>query len=286
MVRLMDLHDLRVEEQDLSTDDLSIAADTGESIEIMARGVSGANADDQLLESIDEETMLAYEHEDGTGELFAEETVENLNTDVHGKLRDAGLAAPTLKVPEGDEYQLVNDDSAAGSATVLYRQGNANMVRADAEGGPDNKNRTFISTAETTQTIAQGTTETVDIDTSANPGILRDFPYEEEVPPNREYDLQALAIDLDGDSGANVTLDSYRLQSEEREFLAKNSAFVDVDLAQYPNTDLTRMPYVFPAQPTFEPGDQLDIQVEATEGGTGDQDAVVNVSTVFYRREV
>lgn len=286
MVNLLDLHDIRVEEQDLSSDDLLIEADTGESLEILARGVSGANADDQILESIDEETMLAYEHEDASGELFPEEVVENLNTDIHAELRGMGLSAPTLKVPEGDEYQLVNDSSDAGTATVLYRQGRAQDVSPNDPGHPDTKERTFVSTAETTQTIAQGTTEVVDIETSANPGILRDWPYEEDVPPNREYDLQALMFDLDGDSGGNVTLDTFRLQSEEREFLAKDSAFVDVNLAQYPNTDLTRMPYVFPEEPTFSPGDSLDIQVEATEGGTGDQDAVVNVTTVFYRREV
>jgi len=286
MVRLLSLHDMRVEEQDLSTDDLLIEADSGESLEILARGVSGANADDQILESIDEETMLAYEHEDGTGELFPEETVQTLNTDIHGSLRDMGMNAPTLKVPEGDEYQLVNDDSDAGTATVLYRQGRSQDVSPNEPGHPDNKTRTFVSTAETTQTITASSVETVDIETSAQPGILRDFPYEEEVPPNREYDLQAVMFDLDGDSTGDVQLNSFRLQSEEREFLAKDSAFVDADLAQYPNTDLTRLPYIFPEEPTFEPGDNLDIQVEAETTTSGDEDAVVNATMVFYRRPV
>jgi len=286
MVRLLDLHDVRVEEQDLSSDDLLIEADTGESLEILARGVSGANADDQLIESIDEETMLAYEHEDPDGELFPEEVLQNRQMDIHAMLRDMGFRAPTLKVPEGDEYQLVNDSSDAGTATVYYRQGRSQDVSANEPGHPDTKTRTFVTTAETTQTISQGTTETVDLDTSANPGILRDWPWEEEVPPNREYDLQAIMFDLDGDSGGDVTLDNFRLQSEEREFLAKSSAFVDVDLAQYPDTDLTRIPFLFPEEPTFSPGDNLDVQVEATEGGTGDQDAVVNATIVSYRRPV
>ena len=46
------------------------------------------------------------------------------------------------------------------------------------------------------------------------------------------------------------------------------------------------MPFVFPETPTFSPGDELDIEVQATEGGTGDQDAVVDVTCVFYRRDV
>jgi hypothetical protein len=286
MVNLLDLHDIRVEEQDLSSDDLLIEADTNESLEIIARGVSGANADDQIIESVDEETMLAYEHEDPDGELFPEEVVENLNTDIHKTLRDMGIAAPTLKVPEGDEYQLVNDTSDAGNATVLYRQGRAQDVSPNEPGHPDNKTRTFVTTAETTQSIGANSTETVDLDTSAQPGILRDWPWEEEVPPNREYDLQALMFTLDGDSGSNITLDTFRLQSEEREFLAKDSAFVDVNLAQYPDVDLTRQPYVFPAQPTFEPGDNLDVQVEASNGGTSAEDAVVNATIVSYRRPV
>jgi len=143
-----------------------------------------------------------------------------------------------------------------------------------------------VTTAETTQQIAQGTTETVNLDTSGNPGILRDWPWEEEVPPNREYDLQAIMFNLDGDSGSNITLDTFRLQAEEREFLAKDSAFVDVLQAQYPNTDLTRIPYVFPSAPTFEPGDNIDIQVEASNSNTSAEDAVVNATIVSYRRSV
>ena len=286
MTTLLDLHDRRVAEQDLSEDDLLIEADSGESLEILARGVSGANADDQLIESVDEETMLAYQHEDPDGELFPEEALENKQMDIHAMLRDMGLRAPTIKVPEGDEYQLVNDTSDSGTAVVYYRQGRDTDTSQNDPGHPDTKARTFVSTAETTQTIGQGATETVDLDESANPGILRDWPWEEEVPPNREYDLQAIMFNLDGDSGGNVTLDSFRLQSEEREFLAKDSAFVDTDLAQYPNTDLTRQPFVFPEEPTFSPGDNLDVQVRATEGGSADQDAVVNATIVSYRRPV
>lgn len=286
MVNLLDLHDIRVEEQDLSSDDLLIEADTNESLEILARGVSGANADDQILESIDEETMLAYEHEDPDGELFPEEALRDRQMDIHEMLRDMGFQAPTLKVPEGDEYQLVNDTSDAGTCAVYYRQGRAQDVSPNEPGHPDSKTRTFVTTSETTQSIAAGATETVDLETSAQPGILRDWPWEEEVPPNREYDLQAIMFHLDGSSGANVSLDNYRLQAEEREFLAKSSAFVDTQHARYPNNDLTRLPFMFPAEPTFEPGDNLDVQVEATNSGTGAEDAVVNATIVSYRRPV
>jgi len=95
----------------------------------------------------------------------------------------------------------------------------------------------------------------------------------------------AIALDSAG-SGANIQLNGFRLQSEEREFLAKDSEFVDTDLAQYPNDDLTTLPFVFGAQPTFGPGDELDLQVEAENTTSGDEDAVIDVSMVFYRREV
>lgn len=284
MVSLMDLHDLRVEEQDLSSDNLTIEASDNESLEILARGVSGGVDDDIIQEAIDEETMLAYPAFDGEAEVFPEPVIDNLKTDIHAKLREMGLSAPTLKVPEGDEYQLINDNSN-GTATVLYREGNATMVTDGTPGTPGSKTRTFITSAETTSTITASSTETFDVDTSQNPGILRDFPYEEDVPAQREYDLQALMLVLDStDSGGNITLDNFRLQSEEREWLAKDSAFVDTDLAQYPNDDLTRLPYVFPAEPTFEPGDELDLQVEATNATAGDEDAVVDATMVFYRR--
>lgn len=286
MVNLMDLHDLRVEEQDLSTGNLILEAQDNESIEILARGISGGADDDIIQEAVDEETMLAYPGFDGEAEVFPEPVVENLKTDLHGVLRDRGFAAPTIKCPEGDEYQLINE-SDNGTATVLYRQGNANMVNGSATGGPDNKTRTFITSAEETESVAAGATETVNIETSQNPGILRDWPWEETVPPGREYDLQALMFVLDDDgSGANTTLDSFRLQAEEREWLADDSAFVDTTLAQYPNDDLTTLPYIFPAEPTFSPGDDLDVQVQVSNSGGGAEDAVVDVTGVFYRRDV
>jgi hypothetical protein len=282
----MELHDVRVEQQDLTSGDLTIEASDRESLMILARGVAGGSDDDVIQESIDEETMLAYPATDGEAEVFPGPVVDNLNTDVHGLLRDEGLDAPMLKVPEGDEFRLTNPNSN-GTATVLYREGSASMVRENDEGAPGNKSRTFITSAEESQSIGDGNTATVDITTSQNPGILRDFPYEEDVPASREYDLQALSLALDSDgSGGDISLEGFRLQSEEREFLAKDSAFVDTDLAQYPNDDLTTIPFVFPAQPTFGPGDELDLQVEANNSGAGDQSAVIDASMIFYRREV
>jgi len=286
VVNILDLHDKRAEVQDLSSDDMSIEADTGESLEILARGVTGANADDIILESVDEETMLAYEHEDGGGEIFPRGTINNLQSDLLMLMRERGLSAPTIKVPEGQTYQLVNDTSDAGTAVVLYRQGRATDVSANDPGHPANKTRTFITTAETVQNIGAGATETVDLDTSGNPGILRDWPWEEEVPPNREYDVQALMVNLDGDADADHTLDSVRLQSEEREFLAKDSAFVDEVLFDYPDANLYRLPYIFPAEPTFSPGDNLDVQVEVTDGASSAADTTVNACIVAYRRPV
>lgn len=286
MVNLMDLHDVRVEEQDLSSGALTIEAADRESIEILARGVSGGGDDDVVQESVDEETMLAYPAFDGGAEVFPEPVVRQLGTDLHGKLRDMGFAAPTIKVPEGDEYRLTNPNDN-GTATVLYKQGGAGMVRENDEGGPANKSRTFITSAETTQNIDANATETIDVVDSQNPGIIRDYPYEEDVPASREYDLQALMLTLDANGSATgISLDSFRLQSEEREFLAKDSGFVDVDLADYPNDDLTTLPFVFPAQPTFGPGDELDLQVEATDTSGSAGDAVVDASMVFYRRDV
>jgi len=57
MVSLMSLEALRVEEQDLSSDDLLLEADTGESLEVQAVGVSGCNDNDTIQIAIGEETM-------------------------------------------------------------------------------------------------------------------------------------------------------------------------------------------------------------------------------------
>jgi hypothetical protein len=286
MTSIQALESLRVAEADLATETLSLEADTGESIMILARGVGGSTADTIIQESIDEETMLAYPADNNTAELFLENTVQRLHTDVHAKLRDAGLSAPMLMVPEGDEYRLTTN-ADMGTATVLYKELGPTGVSDGQPGTPGSKTRTFITSAKETVSVDGNGTETATVETSQNPGILRDFPYAEDVPAQREYDLQALAVTLNSSqSGGGTELEGFRLQSEERDFIARGSAFVDPELAQYPNRALTRLPLVFPAEPTFGPGDELDLEVKVSNSDGSSQDAVVNASMIFYRRGV
>jgi hypothetical protein len=286
MVSLMALESLRVEEQDLSSDDLLLEADTGESLMIAALGVSGCNDNDTLQVAIDEETMLSFQFDNGGNTLFQESHLNSQQTDVLGKLREAGLDVPMLKAPEGSEVQIINSSSAAGSATVLYSQMGPQGVRDNEEGAPGNKTRTFISTGSETITVDSGETLVETIDTSVNPGILRDWPYEEDVPPGTEYDLQAIGV-LEGDgTESGVEISGVRLQSEEREFLARDSAFISPDLLPHPDNDLTELPLVFPEQPTFSPGDDLDIQVEVSDTNSSTSDIVVEIAVVAYRRDV
>lgn len=286
MVNLMELEALRIEEQDLSSADLTLQADSGESLEILARGHVAAADDDIIEESIDEELMLAYPSTDAEAEVFPGPVVDNMNMDLLGLMRDKGFEAPTLKIPEGDEYR-VSTDGTGGTFTVMYAEMGPSGVRDGTPGTPGTKTRTFITSSSTTESVAAGATESFELDTSQNPGILRDYPWEEDVPPGTEYDLQAIMFALDStDAGANVTLDSFRLQSEERDFISRDSAFIDTDLAQYPNDDLTTIPFAFPETPTFSPGDEFDVQVEASNSGGGAEDAVVDATAIFYRRDV
>jgi hypothetical protein len=282
----MALESLRIEEQDLSSDDLLLEADSGESLMVKALGVSGANDNDTIQVAIDEETMLSFQFDSGGNSLFQTSHLEAQQTDVLGKLRQAGLDVPTLKVPEGDEFQLINSSSAAGSATVLYSEMGPNAVRMSDEGAPGNKSRTFISTGSETITVGSDETLTESIDTSVNPGILRDWPYEEDVPPGTEYDLQAIGVLEGAGTEDGVEISGVRLQSEEREFIARDSAFVSPDLAPHPDADLTELPLVLPEQPTFAPGDELDIQVEVSDTDSTESDIVVEIAVVAYRRSV
>jgi hypothetical protein len=286
MASIRALESLRIEEQDLSSGDLRLEADSNESLMIKALGVSGANDNDTMQVAIDEETMLSFQFDNGGNTLFQESHLDSAQSDVLGKLRGAGLDVPMLKVPEGDEFQVINSTSSAGSATVLYSELGPNGVRASEEGAPGNKTRTFVTTGSETITVTADSTVTESIDTSENPGILRDFPYEEDVPPGTEYDLQAIGI-LEGDgTEAGIEISGFRLKSEEREFLARDSDFVDPAIAPHPDSDLTELPLVFPEQPTFSPGDELDVEVEVSDTDSTESDIVVEIAIVAYRRDL
>jgi hypothetical protein len=280
------LESLRFEEQSFSSGSLTLEADSGESLMVHALGVEDANANDTIQVAIDEETMLAFQHDANGRTLFQTSHIEEQQTDILGVLRDEGLDVPKLKVPEGDELRVINDTSSTGSVTVAYSEMGPQAVRASEEGGPGTKTRTFVSTGRESVTVGSGETVVEEIDTSANPGILRDWPYEEDVPPQVEYDLQALGINVGDGSLTGVQDVGFRLQTSEREFLARDSAFIDVDLAPHPDGDLSRLPLVFAEQPTFEPGDDLTVEVTLSDANSSSTTVEVEVAIVAYRRDV
>ena len=281
----MGLMDLRVEEQDLSAGDLELEAKMGESLRVIARGVGGGNADTIVEEYIREETMTAFPADDGETEVLLEETVRTQQTDFFAALRDYGFRAPELMIPEGQTYQLTSW-TGSGTATVLYEEMGAGRADGNQPGGPGTKTRTFVSTGQIVEEVPSGGTETTDVDSSVNPSQLNDWPYEENVEANYEYDLQALSLGLDSGSGGNTSLDAFRLTSAESDFLARESALVDPGLAQFPDATLDIWPLMFQTTPTFSPGADLDLTVEISNSGSGAEDAIVNAMMVFYRRAV
>lgn len=280
------LHDIRVEEQDLSSADMDLEADTGESLEIIAIGTA-AGADETVMEvSIGETMMLAFQADAGDDDMFTEDAVHDTQLDILGDLRDMGYDLPTLKVPEGDSFVL-SDPDGNGNATVLYREGPAGQWRAGADGGPEGRTRPFITSAQETESVAASSTETFAVETSVNPAQLDDWPWEEDVRADREYDMVALVVDSDNSSGGNITLNGFRLISEEMEFLARSSAFVDEQNAQYPDVQNNLLPLIFPEAITFAPGDDLTLEVQATNANTmSAENAIVNAAIIATRRDV
>jgi len=280
----MGITDKRIEEQDLSAGDLELEARDGEALEVLGMGVGGASSDAIATATIREETVLAFQSDAGDDNLLRQDSLRDRSETFLTRLRDAGMDLPTVKIPEGQELTL-STDTGDGSATVIYDERPADAFGAGAEGAPGNKQRTFISSGQETQNIGAGATEVVDVETSVSPNTLGDFPFGEDAPSGFEFDLMALAVALDDNADADHTLDNVRLQTEETDFLARESARVDSAHFEYPDVDLSTHPFVFPEPPTFVPGQELDIEVEVTDTASSAADTVVNAAAVFYRRQ-
>lgn len=283
----MGLNDIRVEEQDLSSDDLTLEARDGEALEILARGhQSGDNAMD-LQETVRETTMTALPSDDGDDDLFPEQNLFNRGMDVLGLLREMGYDLPTVKVPEGDTYTLSDANSNATSSSVYYRELPASSVSETTPGAPGTMNRTFITMGLAEQdSVADSTTVQEAVDSSDNPLGLTDWPWEEDVPSGVEYDVVAMAAITDDNSGDSDALDNVRLTSGEVDFLARDSARVSEAHADFPSDDLTDRPFVFPEPPTFSPGDELDVEVEMTNNSGASANLDARVALVCHRRPV
>lgn len=280
-------NDLRVEEEDLSSNDLTLEAREGEALEILARGHQSGDGAMDVRETIRETTVTAYPADDGDDDLIPEQNLFNGGQDVLGVLREMGFDLPTVKVPEGDTYTLSDVNSNATSASVYYREHPASAVRKGEPGTPGTKDRVFISEGVAEQdSVADSTTVSEVVDDSDNPLGLSDFPWTEDVPSGVEFDLVAMCGITDANSGDTDALDNIRLTSGEVDFLARSSARVSEEHADFPSDDLTDLPFIFPEPPTFGPGDELDVEVEMTNDSGASANLDARVAMIFRRRGV
>lgn len=283
----MGLSDLRVEETSGgSGDELTIDARTGESIEILARGVGSGGANAIVEESVREETMLNHQADSADDiEIFPRDAIEDTKADLLREMAMMGFNAPTIKVPEGHTYSLNPDDSAS-NATVLYREADAGRFTRTDPGGPDNPTRTFISLGEEDSALSSdGTAEEFEVTTSTNVSPLSGFPYTEDAPQGFEYELQAVMAASDDSDGANTpVIDAVRLETEETSFLRRSDGTIGQNLAQYPNIQDNVFPLVFEEPITIQPGQQLDLFV--TKNASSGTDVQAATACVFYRRSV
>lgn len=288
-----DLHRIRVEEQDLSTGNLELSPDRNESIEILARGIDSGGDEDVIVERVDETAVLNYPADEGDDELMKRDYIRDKHTDFLGFMMRMGFNLPTIKVPSGTTYELDNPNDA-GTALVLYQDFNREEFSRDSPGGPEARRRPFISVAQTTETIGTNTTEEVEILDGVNQGGIEPWPWENDVPDDREYDLMAIAVDEDGSSGANIDVQTVRLEHNQQRFLENDQEFVDEELFDYPDDALDNLPWMFmspatgdPDPLTFTPGDELNVEVEANNANTtGTEDAVVNAFVIARERRV
>jgi hypothetical protein len=287
------LHQVRVEEQDLSSSDLTLSADNGESIEILARGISGGSQDDVIEEKVDEVSLLNYQANEGGAEIFPEDAINNYRQDLLGLYRSMGAPLPTIKVPSGTTYTL-NNPNDNGTATVIYKDRNDETLSRAQPGGPESNERTFITVGEgVASSVGTTSTTTQEIDTSTNIGGIEPFPYEEDVPSRREYDVMAVMVELAEDQTSSRTLDNVRLNTEEQDFLERSGQLVNADLFQYPVGDWTTLPWLFKdpdgeLRPiTFEAGSDLTVEVEVTNDDTSSsQDITAKCAIVARERRL
>jgi len=280
---------MRFEEADLSSDDLVLEAEANESYQIMDIGVDGGNDESITEVTIGEESMMAFPSEDGESTLFREDSLQEYGYTLYGFMRRMGIPAPMLQVPEGDEL-VVSSTTSSESVTVKYREGDASLADAGAAGGPETKRRVYPVTGEGTASSVGNTNQaTIELTDSLQPAQYDDFPFGTDCPSNREYDLLALAIALDGDTTGG-TVDSFRLTAEEQRFIAKDSAFISADNAVYPEIDPDGGPLIFPLEmggpQTYSPGDELDIEVQCTNTSGGTGDLVAKATAIFDRRPI
>ena len=173
------------------------------------------------------------------------------------------------------EHQVLNIASTDGSGFLWlwYRKYSLRSgLKITDDGFTNGRNRTLHTWGHLTETIGAGVTAEYPVNVSDNPYGVLPFPWEENAPAQRDYELLAFLLLTPSVISAQITVLSIRILHEGRELI--RDAGVPLTIAEA--TDLTVLdPHVLFPLPPYLIGQYEALQTFITiNNGTGAPAAV------------
>jgi len=199
----------------VSTD--ALEAKAGESFLIRGLYVTPQTDNDYLTLKVDRKTVGVYRIYGRSGNHLGAMNTGYINKNLMEFLASKGVIC-SIPIAEGQSF-TVESSGTSPIVVIVYDRYDAGDVRADMPNGTDSKEYLFVQYMDTTETIDDS--KTITLDTSLSPAEFPDFPCGKAVPANTEIEILGLAGCPCGDGFAAGTYigSSYVKMIKERETL-------------------------------------------------------------------
>jgi hypothetical protein len=271
---------------DLSAGDLTLEAKYGQGFEVIELGVNSGGAGQIIDVILGGEKMLSLPVTT-TKEHLAPLFPLDINPNTLFKtIRNAYPDVPTLKVSQGETLTIQGISGLAGTCGLIFRELSGDQIPAKtADGASEGKNRLFISHGKALESIAVGS-DVIEINSCLNPAGYSKFPFEQVAPVGTEFDLLGMSIRKGDGSGANITLNGFRVWKREESIIAPNEAFTSPLFFPYSDDTGLNFPTFFSKRITFVGNERLLVDAQVTNAGVGAENAEIFVTCIFLMRTI
>lgn len=185
--------------------------------------------------------------------------------------------------PIADEGQTVTWSSSDASGTVAFSimvLSKDSKVDRFSDGGTEGKVRSMVSQSRHAEVILPGATQDFALTTVSNESGEPTFPFGNNVPPQREYELIALCVQLATAVGVNLTLNGARLVHEGRDLITPTGVVVTpANLSDVANASTYFI--LFDMAYRIKSAEALQVFLRVTSTDGGNQTATVRAALIM-----
>jgi hypothetical protein len=272
-------------EQNLATANLVIDPRALRGYRLLELGVAGAGAGQGLIVTVNDERHSFIPGVSGLSDVAFPKFISDQTAGYYEQLRRQFPQVPLIHAGEDEGITIERANAAgAGTAYAWWEELEGEDIPNPLDpGGSRNDNRVECQVGQQTWPIAAGATEIEDMTTTVMPTGFRTYPFAETIPTDRVIDWLGMVIGYDATGSPNTTCDGIRVFVREQSILANEEDFCPITVFPPTNTAQDQRLGLFQEPVRLQPGDQVRVQFQFTNGGGAAENPLIHCVFICHR---